>query len=218
MCFPWAGYRAHQTGLQAENTGELARLTLGSSRIWLQRIYRLQRDLLLPPSRCWQQAHWLQSLLVTERIYRLQRDLLLPPSQCWQQAHWLQREFTGYRERSAAPTAPVLTAGSLVTEFTGYQLLRYLLLPPSQCWQQTHRLQRNQLFPWAEGNLSQQVHWGQQGHQLQRFASDSQIDRKFFSKLPQPTGYRTDRPGSGLHNHGPVASYQASYRVYWSGL
>ena len=30
-------------------------------------------------------------------------------------------------------------------------------------------------------------------------------DRKFYSKLPQPTGYRAYRPGSGLHNlHGPV--------------
>ena len=130
--------------------------------------------------------------LVTERIFRLQRDLLLPPSQWWQQAHQLQSLpvteifFFSVTERSAAPTIPVLTAASPVTEVTGYR----------------------EIVPMGrEDNLNQQVQWGQQSHQLQRFAGDSQIDRKFFSKLPQPTGYRTYRPGSGLQNlHGPVAS------------
>ena len=128
VCFPLAGYRANQTGLQAEIT---------------ERIFWLHRVLLLPPSQCWQQANQLQILPVTERIYRLQTGLLLPPSQCWQQAHrlqslpvtekifWLHRSAAptipvltaGYpvTERSAALTIPVLTAGSLVTQFTGYR-------------------------------------------------------------------------------------------------
>ena len=55
MCFPLAGYRAHQTSLQAENTGGLDRLNLVT-----------------------------ENLPVTEKF--------------------------------AAPTIPVLTAGSLVTE------------------------------------------------------------------------------------------------------
>ena len=153
-----------QTGLLCPH---IPMLTAGSPVT----VYRLQRkfsdytDLLLPPSQCWQQAN------------QLQRDLLLSPFQCWQQAHWLQSLSVTERiyrlQRSAAPTIPVLTAGSLVTEFTsyrenllvnrGYWLQRDLLLPPFQCRQQAHRLQRNQLFPWAEGNLRQQVQWGQQG-------------------------------------------------------
>ena len=167
-----------------------------------ERVYRLQTGLLLPPSQCWQQAHRLQrkfsdytDLLLPpsqcwQQANQLQRDLLLSPFQCWQQAHWLQRLPVTERiyrlERSAAPTIPVLTAGSLVTEVTGYRenlpvnrgywLQRDLLPPPFQCWQQAHRLQRNQLFPWAEGNLRQQVQWGQQGHQLEicRWQSDRQ--------------------------------------------
>ena len=95
----------------------------------------------------------------------------------------------------------MLTAGSLVTEFTGYRenlpvnrgywLQRDLLPPPFQWWQQAHRLQRNQLFPWAEGNLRQQVQWGQQGHQLEicRWQSDRQ---EVLDQIDQPVTEPTD--------------------------
>ena len=135
MCFPLAGYRANQTGLQAEITERIfwlhRVLLLPPSQCWQQanqlqilpvteRVYRLQTGLLLPPSQCWQQAHQLQILPVTERVYRLQTGLLLPPSQCWQQAHRLQSlpvtEKIFWLHRSAAPTIPVLTAGYPVTE------------------------------------------------------------------------------------------------------
>ena len=191
MCYPLAGYRAHQTGLQAETKRICwSHLSSADSRLTgyrvyrLQEIYRLQRDLLVPPSQCWQQAHR------SQRFYRLVRDLLVPPFQCWQQAHRSQSlPVTGnlpVTEKSAGPTIPVLPAGSPLAEFTGYREFtsyRNLLVPSFQYWHQPHQLQRTLLFPplLAEGNFSQQIQWGQRGHQLQRIAGDSQIDRKFFS-------------------------------------
>ena len=147
MCFPWAGYRAHQTGLQAENTGELARLTLGSSRIWLQReftgyreiccshhpsadsrltgyrVYRLQREFSGYREICCSHHPSADSRLTGYRVYRLQREFTGYREICCSHHPSADSRLTGYRvyrlpvtEISAAPTIPVLTADSPVTE------------------------------------------------------------------------------------------------------